>query len=160
MGGPGGGGMGGGGGMPPMKVMVRWESAQPLYDATKRQRAPRTDEFYILSVTGLRMMGGGRGGMGKGGEGQPDPAERQKAMLARLKESAAIERKGKDPIHPDMADSVNSARGSVIMMAFSRKAQPISLEDKEVLFHAKMGPMEIKAKFPLKDMVYGGQLAL
>ena len=65
-----------------------------------------------------------------------------------------------DGLNPPQREAVLASEGPVLMLAFPRKGQPISLDDREVMFHAKMGPIEIKAKFPLKEMVYGGQLAL
>jgi hypothetical protein len=148
-----------GGGMPQMKATVRWESAQPMYDAMNKQRAPQTADYYVVSLTGLRLMGMG----GNRGGATPDPREqaaRQQAMLARIKDTTTIERKGKDPMHADMMQPLNSPQGTVLMFGFKKGTQPIALEDKEVVFHCKAGPMEVKAKFPLKDMVYNGKLEL
>jgi hypothetical protein len=40
------------------------------------------------------------------------------------------------------------------------RSEAITLEDKEVEFETKLGPMEIKRKFKLQDMVFGGKLEL
>ena len=149
----GGGGMGGG--MPQMKATVRWESAQPMYDAMKKARVAETANYYVVSLTGLRLMGGRREG-----QDPKEQAQRQQAMLARIKESTTIERKGKDPINAEVMQSLNAPQGMVLMFGFQKGSQPIALEDKEVTFHCKAGPMEIKAKFALKDMVYNGKLEL
>ena len=165
----GGGGMGGpgGGGPPAMKALVRWESAQPMYDASKRERAKESLSHYIVSVTGLRiggMMGGrgpaGKGGERKGGDEESSPEQRRQTMLDRMKENTMLERKGKDPIHPELVQPVQTSSGTILVFLFPRSGQPIALEDKEVTFHQKMGPMEVKAKFALKDMVYGDKLEL
>jgi hypothetical protein len=50
--------------------------------------------------------------------------------------------------------------GTILVFFFPRAAQPITLDDKDVTFHQKLGPMELKAKFALKDMVYQGKLEL
>ena len=42
---------------------------------------------------------------------------------------------------------------------FSR-LDDISMDDKQVSFSTKLGPMEIKTKFILKDMLYHGKLAV
>jgi len=54
---------------------------------------------------------------------------------------------------------VHQAGGGTMMYSFS-KEHAIELDDKEVEFTTKRGPMEIKKKFRLKDMVYHGKLAL
>ena len=40
------------------------------------------------------------------------------------------------------------------------KTQPIAADDKEVEFILKLGQVEAKRKFNLKDMVYNGKLEL
>jgi hypothetical protein len=173
MGGPGGlggpgGGMGGPGGMsgmPEAKALVRWESAQPLYDGSRRARPDQANSYYVVSVSGMPMPGGrgpgGPRGEGKGDPGGMTPEERRKAMMDRLKQSASLERKGKDPIAPDAVETVQTGNGGpMLVFLFPRAPQPIAIEDKDVTFHARMGPMEIKAKFALKEMIYNGKLAL
>lgn len=165
--GPGGGmgGMGGGGGMnsmPEIKATVRWESSQVMYDATKRPKSAQSEKFYILTVSGLRPMGGGgmRGGEARSAPSATDPAQRRQMMLERMKQSTTLERKGKDPIFADVVESRDAGPAPVYYFAFSKEKQAIALEDKEVTLHLKLGPMELKAKFVLKEMVYQGQLAL
>jgi len=80
-------------------------------------------------------------------------------MAERLKESSSLNRKGHDPIHPDNVTWDNS-NGSRVMMLFFSKTSPITLADKDVEVQIAMGPMEIKKKFALKDMVYQGKLEL
>jgi hypothetical protein len=48
----------------------------------------------------------------------------------------------------------------LMLFLFPYTTQPIKPEDKEVTFLTKMGPMELKVKFALKDMMYKGQLTL
>ena len=93
--GGGGGGMGGGmpgGGAPQIKVNIRWESAQILIDAGKRQRSKDASAFYVLSATGLPMMGQGRGARPQGKDAEqksgPTPEERRKlhpSVVSRLR---------------------------------------------------------------------------
>ncbi|MBM3735734.1 MAG: hypothetical protein FJW39_08095 [Acidobacteria bacterium] len=145
-----------------MKATIRWESALPMYDAMRKQRTPESAHVYVISVTGLRLGGPPRGGPGedKGPGKGGNPQDRRRAMLAMMKQSAALERKGKDPIHAELAEWMETAQGPVLMFGFPRASQPIDLADKEVTFHCKAGPMDLKAKFALKDMVYRGKLEL
>ncbi len=140
---------------PQFRALVRWETALPVTEATRKQPPAEAAEFHIISVGGMPMMGAGRRGRG-GAEGPVDETERRREMLERMKESTQLQRKGKDPIYPAQ---VAQAQGGLIF-SFARDFQPIKLEDKEVTFLSKAGPLELKVKFPLKDMVYNGQLAL
>jgi hypothetical protein len=143
--GPGGGGGGGGkGGMREIKTVVRWESAGPMREALKKKAAD--DKHYVISVAGLRMPGQ------QGG----DAAERRQAMAARLRESTTLAVKGKEPCAPESVE----AAGQKILLRFSRESLPIQASDKEAVFTVRMGPIEVKAKFALKEMTWKGQLAL
>ena len=164
-GGEGAGGMGGGGGamgggMPQIKVTVRWESAQMIIDASKRQRSKEAQAYYILSATGLPMMGQGRGQGGQEKKAAPSPEERRNAMVARMKESTMLERKGKDPIYPERVEILEGNNARLFVFLFPKEEQAITMGDKEVVFHSKLGAMDLKAKFSLKEMMYEGKLEL
>jgi hypothetical protein len=154
-----GGGMGGGGGapsMPQFKALVRWETAAPILQASKRQLPEAVTWHYMISVTGLPLMAGGRGP--RGGQQAPpqqfqavDPQDRQRMMQERLKDSTRLERKGKDPIAPSEVKVGQAADGTSIMMfLFPKGSQPIEASDKEVTFITQLGPLGVKAKFPLE----------
>ena len=83
---------------------MRWESAQMIIDAAKRQRSIEAQTYYILSATGMPMMGQGRGQGGQEKKTAPSAEERRNAMVARMKESTMLERKGKDPIYPERVE--------------------------------------------------------
>ncbi len=162
MGGPGMGGPGMGGpgmgepgmsGPPQIKVTVRWESALPVREATGRQI--KDGEAYLISVSGLSAPRNRRGQQGEGDEGQ-----RRDQIRARLKEVTRIERKGKEPLVPEAVEAEDSGQTPVFLFRFPHGADPISADDKEVTFITRLGPMEVKAKFALKDMVYQGRLEL
>ncbi len=168
-GGGGGGGMEGGGGMgggmPQIKAVIRWESAQPFLDAAKRQRSQEAEKYYIVSVTGLPMMDRQPRSQPDGKQADvkkmPSPEDRRKAMIARMKESTMLERKGKDPIYPERVELLETnGGGRLLVFLFPREGQAIMAADKEVTFRTKMGAMELKTKFPLKDMTYEGKLEL
>ena len=58
-----------------------------------------------------------------------------------------------------MAGEVTSDASSWVF-TFAAGAEPIQLDDKEVVFSTMFGPMQLKAKFTLKDMVYQSKLEL
>lgn len=180
---PGGGGMGGpgggpGGGMPSMEATVRWESAAPVVEAQKKQSDPDAKEFYIISVSGLPLFGGpppggpnGPAGSGEpaGSNGQDRPerperpapsAEQRKAMIESLKQFSALQRKGKDPIVAHRVGEVEGSETPALLFYFPRSGDPITLADKEVTFVTRIGPVQLKVKFAIKDMQYHGQVTL
>lgn len=160
MGGPGGPGMGGppggmaggppGGGMPPggmpqLQALVRWESALPVREATRRLLPDGAGGHYMLRLSGLPMMTA------------PDrpPAGRENPAFAAMRESTQLLRKGKDPIGAEDL-RVSPAEGAILIF-FPRTSQPVRIEDKEVTFVSRISPLELKVRFPLRDMLFRGE---
>lgn len=144
-------GVGGGSGMQVPAVLVLWNSAPPIHEAKvkleeKDPAEAKFADYYVVSVIGFPMRQ--QQGM--------DPAR----LRERLTSSTSLTAKGKDPI---LAENVGFTKTpdnkSVIVFLFPRKAA-ISSGDKEVTFQSAMGPMQIRAKFTLKDMNFDGKLAL
>jgi len=187
MGGPGGGmggpsgGIGPPGGMELPKVTVRWESAEPVREASSRAESPTRNQFsewvkeyYVLSISGMPAMrlggqapdGPGRGSRGpgagdsgsQGGGPQPD-SERMQQMQRLMQAASTLKPKRKEAILPARVETVVVA-GTMLTVFLFPRTQAISLEDKEVTFQTALGPMRVKSKFKLKDMQYLGKLAL
>ena len=159
MGGPGmGGGPGGpggpGGGMPRMKATVRWESAEPVREASKRHFPSDPGGSYVIAVSGL-MPRGGAGREPASGEAGRVPSRN---IIQRLRETTVLQRKGKDSIAPVHIEA--AASDGCVLFYFPNDADPISPDDKEVVFRTKVGPFELKVKFVPKEMRYRGKLAL
>jgi hypothetical protein len=162
--------------MPQMKATVRWESAAPVVEARKKQPDPEAAENYIISVSGLPLFGGPPPGGGPGGPprgGGPDApaggerpdrpaptAEQRKAMIGTLKETSALQRKGRDPIAAVRVGELEGSEPPTLLFYFPRAGDPISLADKEVTFLTRIGPLQLKVKFAVKDMQYRGQVSL
>jgi hypothetical protein len=159
-----------------MKATVRWESAAPVVEARKKQPDPEAAEYYIISVSGLPLFGGPPPGGGSGGPppgggpgapagGQPPnrpfpTAEQRKAMIGDLKQSSALQRKGKAPIAAARVGELEGSETPTLLFYFPRTGDPISLADREVTFLTRIGPLQLKVKFALKDMQYHGQVSL
>jgi hypothetical protein len=161
--GPGPGGMGGPGGGGPggpreFNARVRWESARPVREALKERLPKDYDGYYVIAVHGLPQMRRPRGQQ----EGGPniDPDQMRKRMVERMKESTTLSRKGKDPAKPERIETTTVEDASIFLFFFPRGEAPITLEDKELTFATQFGPMEMKATFPLKEMLYQGKLEL
>jgi hypothetical protein len=149
------------------EVVVRWENAPPVLEATKLKLPADLVDHYAISITGLppqmlaAILAGGRGR----GEGAPpeaaqpeDPAERQKAMLDRLLHSVTLTAKGRDPQGADlMRQAFNN---QTLIFGFAKQGFPLSPTDKDVQFQLKLGALTVKAKFEPKEMTYKGVLAL
>ncbi len=173
-GGGGGGGMGGGGGdmgaqpggggMQMPRVKVTFETAMPVAEAKARMeiqdafKAVR-EEFVVISVSGMRMMGG----MGGSREGAPKgdaSKDRNKDMQDRLLQMTTIKLHADKVYQPSEAKMQQTVNGPVILFAFPRKELAIGPDDKQLQFKTSMGPMIIEVKFNLKDMIYDKQLSL
>ena len=172
--GPGRPGIGGGGGYGPpggtrriesrpsqaplprkLDLTISWRSALPFKLALVREgigidaRIPREQQeflakdepFYVVTVSGF---------------------PRRFAQIAErgmLTPETMLKREETDPIGSDDIRVV-SHDGTVVVLCFFPRTDPITLDDKDVEFILTMGPLEVKKKFKLKDMVFGGDLTL
>lgn len=154
--GGGGAGMGGGAPAPNLpKILVRWQSAKPLLEGlgnkdSAAKLAKLAETNYIILVGGLSL------GARRGPDGSPPDPERLAQVKKKMAEVTVLKRKGHEPLHPA---GVEQASNGIVFFLFPR-TDPIDLDDKEVTFESSTGPLKMKAKFALKDMMYQGQLAL
>jgi hypothetical protein len=81
-------------------------------------------------------------------------------VLEPLKNATSLQRKGKDPIAPERVEIVHNSGQEGILFTFPRRPASIAPADKDVTFVTRVGPLRIKAKFSLKDMLYQGRLEL
>jgi hypothetical protein len=126
-------------------AVARWESARPIYSALKTRNEDAAG-FYILALIGdLPDLAGA---------GDDDPAARQQRGQM-MREVTKLERKGDSPLYLDHIQPVTGGD----LFYFSR-LEPIQPSNKEITFTTRLGPIEIKAKFSLKDMLYHGKLEL
>jgi hypothetical protein len=140
--------------VPSINLLIRWESALPVKQAKAMSAADATPEVfaaatkmlaqqetqYILSVSGvpLRMLRG-------------DPAKLQPVALLTVK--------GKDPIKAESVKAERDRAGINLYLIFPRTFM-IAAEDREVDVALKVGAIDIKTRFKLKEMVYEGKLNL
>jgi hypothetical protein len=149
-------------------VVVRWQSASPVQQALAKQSgAPATADAaveteYVIAVSGLPEWSGrsrrnAEGDDSQQASGASSEEDRRAAFLDRMKESSTLTPKGKSPFGPD---KVERAADGTVLLYFPKAEEALSLNDREVEFASKMGPMELKYKFKLKDMTWQGKLAL
>jgi hypothetical protein len=182
MGRRGGGGYPGGGGgssIPQVTATIRWQSALPVREALLRQGGeakPDDSEVaksltapvngYVIAVLGLpETIPSSRGRSGRGTDTDRDDDARDRSTrddttdhsLDQVKSSTYLSRKDKATL---FAGKVQRDKDGVTLLFTFPKTTPITLDDKEVEFVTRYGPLEIKKKFKLKDMVYQGKLEL
>ncbi|MDP8990447.1 MAG: hypothetical protein M3N41_10270 [Acidobacteriota bacterium] len=109
--------------------------------------------FYALSLTGGPMFGAGDD-RGRNRGDRPEFSSSQR--IADLQKTTRLQVKRKDAMRPERIQEFEQG----MLFLFSRDDRPIRSESKEVLFQTKMGPLELKVRFVLKDMIYRGQLEL
>ena len=103
--------------------------------AGAQQYLDQQDEFYILAVAGFPAQMGGR------------LVRNREAALA-----ATILKRKSGSISPENVRAFERGDAVDLLFFFPRSAD-ITLEDKDVELVAELGPMEIKKKFKLEDMV-------
>jgi hypothetical protein len=129
----------------PFQAVIRWESALPIRQAEKERSSEDAERFYIV---------GAIGDFPGSGSVKDDPAAREQQQ-AMLREFTKLERKGDSPLYLDRV--LPGAAGTLFY--FSR-LEPITAANKEISFSTRIGPLEMKARFLLKDMMYRGKLEL
>lgn len=159
-----GGGMGRGGGIPTpdvvptVTVYVRWRTALPIKQALVRARfgdeassSPEAAKFlsaqethYIVEIAGL-------------------PAPMLRVKPDQIKAGAQLRIKDKPPIQAvDIRGGREENRVNLYLF-FPRGqegAPAIAVEDKEVEVVLKAGPLDIRRKFRLKEMIFEGKLEI
>ncbi|HLH32736.1 MAG TPA: hypothetical protein VKY31_16160 [Terriglobia bacterium] len=139
----------------PISLTVSWRSALPLrkalvktrlgssteVPADARQLLAKEQEEYVIVVSGVparmaRLV--------------QDPVQFNRSSLKIGK---------KAPLTPKGVDFQTRTQTIDVVFVFP-KMEAITLDDKEVEIDLKLGPINAKRKFSLKDMVYNGKLEL
>jgi hypothetical protein len=163
---PGGGGMGRGRGgrgggrssESQPKGTVRWESAKPVLEALKTTLPESFAGHYVISVNGFPSTSGY--GRGSQDESQGDSPQASQDMLDHLKAYTSLQPKDKALAQPGVVEPQPAAGGTSFLFGFSKEILVLGPDDKEVAFSTRIGRLNIKTKFSLKEMTYRGELAL
>ena len=136
------------------RVLARWDSAQPVRLAGGPELPELPGQFYVIRLRGLPLMPPPKV---KPGETAANPNE---GMLQAIKEGSRLERKDKPPIRCEhlFTGSGNDARE--VLLFFPRRDDPITVADKTVTLESWFALFHLSVKFPLKEMMYKGELAL
>lgn len=134
---------------PPLRVFVRWESAQPILDALKATLPADFAGRYVVSVTNLPFRNLHRAG--PAGETASDDT------LDRIQNGATLEVKGRDALE---AGIVRQTHIGSFLFGFSKDRLPLSPGDRDIVFALNTEQLTLKAKFDAKEMSYHGKLAV
>jgi hypothetical protein len=144
---------------------VRWESARPIQEALRigsndGRATPDLEKYYVLNMLGdLPMLGGGRRPSVESPDDEDSPSQKERRQEM-LKEYTKLEYKGGTLFLEKAVPGSRIGRPGPGMLFYFSRLDGISLDGKQVSFYTKMGPLEVRARFTLKDMVYRGKLAL
>ena len=151
------GGRGRGGTGPSVKGTVRWESAQPILEASKKTLPDGFANHYVIAVVGFPGMSDRRRDSGDQDDSSNPPNRSEQDSLDDLKQFTILQPKGRELAQ---AGVVQRQLGPTFLFGFSKEILALSNDDKEVDFSTRIGRLEIKAKFTVKDMLYRGRLAV
>jgi hypothetical protein len=133
------------------KAIVRWESALPVREALKVKPSPDVEKFYILNMVGdIPSVGA-----------TPDEDESQRqARFETLKQVTKLEHKGDAILLSRVAVAPKSALSLAGTLFYFSRDLALRPKDNQAVFSTKLGPIDVKCKFALKDMMYQGNLEL
>jgi hypothetical protein len=141
----------------PYEGTVRWDSARPILDAMKSPLPEAFEGRYVISVSGIPLMGGRSV---SAGEDDDSAASRRQEQddLDRLKGLSSLQPKGKDIVQAGVV-ARQIGTGSSFLFGFSREMLPLDTRDTDILFTTQLGRLVVKAHFLPKEMLYHGDLA-
>jgi hypothetical protein len=135
-------------------VLARWETAKPVRLAGGPEVPEMTGQFYTIRLRGMPLMPPPKA---KPGEPATDPNEH---LLAAIKAGSVLERKDKRGIRCAHLFTGSGNTATEVLLFFPRGADAITIADKIVTLESRFAVFHLSIKFPLKEMVFQGELAL
>jgi len=133
------------------KAIVRWESALPVREALKARPSPDFEKFYVLNMVGDVPSVGAT----------PDEDESQRAArFETLKRVTKLEHKGDEILLSRVAVAPKTDLSLAGTLFYFSRALALRSKDKQATFSTKLGPIDVKCRFTLADMMYHGNLEL
>jgi hypothetical protein len=136
------------------RVLARWESAKPVRLAGAPELPEETARFYVIRLRGMPLMPPPKG---RDGETMQNPNQ---GMLEAIQQNSRIDRKDKIAIPCAHLLTGSGEAATELLLFFARGTDPITVGEKAVTLESRFGPFHLSVKFPLKDMMYKGALAL
>lgn len=137
------------------RVLARWETAKPVRLAGGPAVPELSGEFYVIRLRGLPLMPPPK--VKPGEEAPPDPNE---GMLQAIKEGTRLDRAHKAPLSCAHLFTRAGNGAPDVLLFFPRGADPITIADKVVTLESRFAVFHLSIKFPLKEMMYKGELTL
>jgi hypothetical protein len=136
------------------RVLARWETARPIRLAGGPELPEMSGQFYVIRLRGLPLMPPPKP---KPGEETPNPNE---GLLEAIKANSRLERKDKRDIACSHLFTGSGAESTEVLLFFPRSPDPITAADKMVTLESRFASFHLSVRFPLKEMMYKGELAL
>lgn len=136
------------------RVLARWETAQPVRLAGGPALPEETAQFYAIRLRGMPLLPPPKG---RSGDSGPNPNQ---GLIEAIEQGSRIERKDKIAISCAHLLTGSGESATELLLFFARGADPIAVGEKAVTLESRFGPFHLSVKFPLKDMMYRGVLAL
>lgn len=133
-----------------LQAVVRWESALPVREAERNKSKDDPAANYILSITG-DLPGIGRS--------TDETDDQYQARLDNLKQYTKLDKRGGPIYLVKIGYQPGKDTDSGTRFYFERN-DLITVHDGTVTFITKLGPIDLKCKFPVKEMLYQGKLEL
>src|SRR5580658_1036760 len=133
------------------KAIIRWQSALPVREALRVAASPDTEKFYILNMVGDVPS--------VGATPDEDPSQRA-ARFETLKQVTKLEHKGDEILLSRVEVAPKNDMSLAGTLFYFSRGLALRLEDKQATFSTKLGPIDVKCKFTLRDMTYHGSLEL
>lgn len=135
-------------------TLARWETANPVRLAGGPEVPEMTGKFYVIRLRGLPLMPPPKDAAGDAA------ANPNQGILDAIKEGTVLERKGKPGIRCAHLFTGSGDAATQVLLFFPKEPDPITLADKLVTLECRFLFYHLSIRFPLKEMVYRGQLAL
>ena len=135
-------------------VLARWETAQPVRLAGGPELPEGTSGFYVIRLRGMPLLPPPKV---KEAETAPNPNE---GMLEAIKQNSRLERKDKPAIPCAHLLTGSGKSATELLLFFARGTDPITVAEKTVTLESRFGPFHLSIRFPLKEMMYKGSLAI
>ncbi|MEO8368215.1 MAG: hypothetical protein ABI806_03375 [Candidatus Solibacter sp.] len=131
-------------------VLARWESAAPIQLAGGPPLPAESAKYYVIRLRGMPLLAATK---------TETVLSRNQDILTAIEKGSRIERKETAiPCAHLLAGSGDAALD--LLLFFERSANPITVSEKVVTLECTFRPFNVSIKFPLKEMLYRGTLAL
>lgn len=136
------------------RVVARWESSEPIRLAGGPDLPEGAAGFYVIGLRGLPLMPPGKA------KPSENESNSNQALLDAIRQNSRIERKDKDALACNHLLSRSRDSATELLLFFPREPDPITVSDKLVTLESRFGPFHLTVRFPLKEMMFHGVLAL